>query len=49
MLVVSKLIGVRVSQQPLQFDGRILSVPFYMVGELPRLVGATLCSGQKKH
>ncbi|OGT41226.1 MAG: hypothetical protein A3F42_00935 [Gammaproteobacteria bacterium RIFCSPHIGHO2_12_FULL_37_34] len=33
-------LGIRVSQQPLNFDGRILSVPIYMVSEIPRLVGA---------
>jgi predicted AAA+ superfamily ATPase len=31
-------LGVRISQQPLHFDGTILSIPFYMVGELSRLV-----------
>jgi predicted AAA+ superfamily ATPase len=31
-------LGVRVSQQPLSFDGHILSVPIYMVGEISRLV-----------
>lgn len=31
-------IGVRVSQQPLSFDGRILSVPIYMVSEISRLL-----------
>lgn len=31
-------LGIRISQQPLHFDGRILTVPFYMVGEIPRLV-----------
>jgi len=31
-------LGVRVSQQPLQFDGKILSVPIYMVGEIERLI-----------
>lgn len=30
--------GIRVSQQPLNFNGQILSVPFYMVSEIPRLV-----------
>ncbi|MCX7116103.1 MAG: ATP-binding protein [Gammaproteobacteria bacterium] len=33
-------LGVRVSQLPLHFDGRILSVPIYMVSEITRLVGA---------
>ena len=31
-------LGVRISQQPLAFDGSILTIPFYMVGELARLV-----------
>jgi predicted AAA+ superfamily ATPase len=31
-------LGIRISQNPLSFDGKILSVPFYMVGEIPRLV-----------
>ncbi len=31
-------LGVRISQQPLTFDGSILSVPLYMVSELPRLI-----------
>lgn len=31
-------LGVRVSQFPLSFDGTLLSVPIYMVGEIERLV-----------
>jgi uncharacterized protein len=31
-------LGIRVSQNPLSYDGKILSIPFYMVGEIPRLV-----------
>ena len=31
-------LGLRISQQPLGFDGKIMSVPFYMVGEISRLV-----------
>ena len=31
-------LGIRVSQNPLDFDGKILSVPLYMVGEIARLV-----------
>ncbi len=31
-------LGLRISQQPLTFDGAILSVPLYMVGELSRLI-----------
>jgi len=30
--------GIRVSQQPLSFNGQILSVPIYMVSEISRLV-----------
>ncbi len=33
-------IGVRISSAPLQWDGNILSVPFYLISELERLVGA---------
>ncbi len=29
--------GVKVSMQPLSFDGTILSIPFYMIGEIKRL------------
>ncbi len=31
-------LGIRISQLPLTFDGTILSIPFYMVSELPRLI-----------
>jgi hypothetical protein len=31
-------IGIRISQHPLSFHDNILSVPFYMIKELPRLV-----------
>ena len=31
-------LGIRVSQHPLSYDGKILSIPFYMIGEIPRLV-----------
>ncbi len=31
-------LGVRVSQQPLEKFGNILSVPFYLLSELPRLI-----------
>ena len=31
-------VGVRVSQQSLHFDGKILSVPIYMVSEISRLL-----------
>ncbi len=33
----NSVLGVRVSQQALSFDGCILSVPIYMVGEISRL------------
>ena len=31
-------LGVQISQAPLSFNGQILSVPLYMVAEIPRLV-----------
>lgn len=31
-------IGLRISEAPLSLDDRILSVPFYMIHEIPRLV-----------
>lgn len=31
-------LGLRISQQPLYFDGKILSLPFYLVSEIERLV-----------
>jgi predicted AAA+ superfamily ATPase len=31
-------LGIRISQHPLHFDGRILSIPIYMVSEISRLV-----------
>lgn len=34
----NSILGVRVSQQSLSYTDKILSVPFYMVGEIPRLV-----------
>jgi predicted AAA+ superfamily ATPase len=30
--------GVRISQHPLSFDGKILSIPLYMIGEIERLL-----------
>jgi len=37
--------GVRVSQLPLSIDGKVLSVPLYMIGELNRLLTETdICS-----
>lgn len=33
-------IGVRISQNQLSFNGRILTVPLYMIHELPRLIQA---------
>ncbi len=35
-------IGVRISQKPLSFKNRILSIPLYMISELPRLVAEKL-------
>lgn len=34
--------GVRVSEKPLSFKNNVLSVPFYMISELPRLIGNAL-------
>ncbi len=31
-------LGVRISQQPLSYDNNILSLPFYMTGEISRIV-----------
>lgn len=31
-------LGVRISTRPLEMHGNILSVPFYLIGELPRLL-----------
>jgi len=31
-------LGIRISGAPLTYEDRILSVPFYMVREIPRLV-----------
>ena len=31
-------LGLRVSSRPLELEGQILSVPFYMVSEIPRLL-----------
>jgi len=35
-------LGIRVSQRPLSYKDGILSVPLYMIGEIPRLVKAAL-------
>ena len=40
-------IGIRISEQPLSFKDQILSVPFYMLAEIPRLVHEIL--SQKKN
>ncbi len=32
------ILGLRISQAPLALEGSILSVPFYMMNEIPRLV-----------
>ena len=39
----SKL-AVRISQTPLTFNDKILSVPFYLISELPRLIKSILAS-----
>ncbi len=31
-------LGVRISQHPLSYEGKILSVPFYLIHALPRLI-----------
>lgn len=41
----SKL-GIRISSLPLNFEQNILSVPFYMIAELPKLIRSAL---QEKH
>jgi len=35
-------LGVRISQKPLEFESEILSVPFYLLSELGRLIDACL-------
>ena len=30
--------GVRISENPLSFSNRVLSIPFYMIEQLPRLI-----------
>ena len=30
-------IGIKISQDPLKIEGNILSVPFYLIEQLPRL------------
>lgn len=34
-------IGIKISQEPLRFDGKILSLPLYMISELNRIVDIT--------
>lgn len=36
------LIGVRISQRPLAFEQNILSVPFYMIKQIPRLLSQVI-------
>ena len=31
-------LGIKVSQQPLKFDGYLLSIPFYLIGEIERFL-----------
>lgn len=39
MMTEKKLpLGIRISSLPLQSDGHVLSIPFYLIGELKRLV-----------
>ena len=33
-------LGVRLSMTPLEMNHRVLSIPLYMISEIPRLVGA---------
>lgn len=35
-------IGIQISQKPFQFEKKILSVPFYSIGELPELIKSVL-------
>jgi len=37
-------LGIQVSEQPLKFEKGILSVPFYLVGELGRLIKRVQCN-----
>lgn len=38
------ILGLRISQAPLTLEGNVLSVPFYMIQEIPRLVKmSTIC------
>lgn len=39
------ILGIRISQQPLYFENKILSVPLYMVNEIPRLVKEIIQKG----
>jgi len=34
----NSLLGIRISQSPLSFENKILSVPLYMIDQIPRLV-----------
>lgn len=34
-------LGLRISQAPLALEGNVLSVPFYMIQEIPRLISST--------
>jgi uncharacterized protein len=38
MMEKSSVLGVRISQNPLSIKERILSLPFYLIEQLPRLV-----------
>lgn len=38
----NSLLGIRISEAPLSYNAPILSVPFYLISELPRLIDAIL-------
>lgn len=44
MLEKKSPIGIRISQHPLSFHENILSVPLYLIGQLPRLLASLLLS-----
>jgi predicted AAA+ superfamily ATPase len=40
----NSLLGIRISQKPLSFEENILTVPFYMIQQIPRLIEEVLRS-----
>ena len=42
----SSPLGIRISQKPLEFDGSILTLPFYLISQLERLVSLCLEKSQ---